>query len=204
MSINIQPMRDLMKWFDRSLEKIKEIQSQKGQPVQFTCTKGCFACCDEPLKVLEGEVDLILADMTTEEKEALKPRVLAWMDIAKANRLRSDVQQGKPDINANGKVINAFGYRALKLTCPLLKDGVCTVYENRPLGCRLHLAVGPRIKCEDLTQRPEQKFMTCPELDSAVLNNMLRAHALAGYKMVGVTHLGYFLAAKLGLVTTSE
>jgi Fe-S-cluster containining protein len=204
MAINIQPMRNMMKWFDDTLARIVEHQKQHGQPIQFTCHKGCFACCDEPLKVLEGEVDLILADMTAEEKEALKPRVLAWVNAAQANRLEITTEIGKRDLAANGKTINAFGYRALKLTCPLLKDGVCTVYANRPLGCRMHLAVGPRLNCDDVSRRPEQTFMTCPELDDAVMKNVMRAHVDAGYREVGVTHLGYFLAAKLGVAITRE
>jgi Fe-S-cluster containining protein len=203
-TMNIQPMRDMMRWFDETLTRILQHQKQRGQSIQFTCSKGCFACCDEPLKVLEGEVDLILADMTPEEKEAIKPRVQAWVNAATASKLQPTTEMGKHDLTVNGKVINAFQYRALKLTCPLLKDGVCSVYANRPLGCRMHLAVGPRIKCEDLAQRPEQRFMTSPELDEAVIKNLISAHVLAGYTEIGVSHLGYFLACKLGLLKESE
>jgi Fe-S-cluster containining protein len=198
MSVNVQPLREVSQWFDESLAKIVEMQKQKGEPINITCGKGCFSCCDEPLKVLEGEVDLILADMTDEEKEALKVRVTAWLYRAvQVHRLSSVTTNDM--ITANGQKINAFQYRAMKLTCPLLKDGLCSVYANRPLSCRMHLAVGPRVNCEDLALRPTQKFVTIKELDEATTHNLIHAHVKAGYEQIGVSHLGYFLAMKLGL-----
>lgn len=198
--VNVQPIRDAMKWFDAALNKIRAYQAGKGDPLKITCAKGCFACCDEPLKVLEGEVDLILADLSPVEKENLKVAVLAWLNAAKAHKLEGMVAFNSDDLKADGKKINAFQYRAFKLTCPLLQDGVCSVYENRPTACRMHMACGPRIMCEDLAQRPNQKFLTIMELDAATASNLIRAHALAGYTEVGVAHLGHFLAVKLGLL----
>jgi Fe-S-cluster containining protein len=197
--MNVQPIRETMQWFDSALAAIREGQARKGEPINITCGKGCFACCDEPLKVLEGEVDLILADMTVEEKEALKLRVQAWLyQAVKVHKLSSVTTNDV--IMADGKKINAFQYRAMKLTCPLLKDGLCSVYANRPHSCRMHLAVGPRVNCEDLTLRPSQTFVTIQELDEATTHNLIHAHVKAGYERIGVSHLGFFLAMKLGLV----
>ncbi len=204
MSISVQPMRDAMAWYDTTLAAIFDSQVRKGQPVPVTCTRGCSACCDEPLKVLEGEVDSILAGMTAEEKEDLKPRVLAWVNAAKAAKLNSVVEFSDRDLIVDGKRVNAYAYRALKLTCPLLKDGSCTAYANRPMGCRAFIACGPRSMCEDLAQRPHQKFVQIPELDDALTIKVLQAHDKAGYRTVAVSHLGYFLAVKLGLATEKD
>jgi Fe-S-cluster containining protein len=153
--MNVQPIRETMQWFDSALAAIREGQARKGEPINITCGKGCFACCDEPLKVLEGEVDLILADMTVEEKEALKLRVQAWLyQAVKVHKLSSVTTNDV--IMADGKKINAFQYRAMKLTCPLLKDGLCSVYANRPHSCRMHLAVGPsELRRPDLAPEPD-------------------------------------------------
>lgn len=198
--MNVQPMRETMQWFDSTLAGIIEGQARKGEPINITCGKGCFACCDEPLKVLEAEVDLILADLTADEKEALKVRVAAWLyQAVKVHKLSSTTANDM--ITANGQKINAFQYRAMKLTCPLLKDGLCSVYANRPLSCRMHMAIGPRVNCEDLALRPSQTFITIKELDEATTHNLINAHVEAGYERIGVSHLGFFLAMKLGLAT---
>jgi hypothetical protein len=52
-------------------------------------------------------------------------------------------------------------YRRLDLRCPLLgPDLRCTVYEDRPCGCRMHLARKPAEPfCSDDEHRPHQQFI---------------------------------------------
>jgi len=39
-------------------------------------------------------------------------------------------------------------YRSLKLACPFLYKGVCTIYEQRPLACREHFVRGSARLCK--------------------------------------------------------
>jgi len=38
-------------------------------------------------------------------------------------------------------------YRGLEMTCPLLSDGLCTRYEQRPTVCREHIVMGSSLAC---------------------------------------------------------
>jgi hypothetical protein len=67
----------------------------------------------------------------------------------------------------------AFVYRAAMLWCPLLKDGLCTVYDRRPIECRLFFAQGDPNKCADDRLRPKQKFMESPELVNIIMGQYM-------------------------------
>ena len=112
-----------------------------------TCAKGCSACCSERLQTTREEAALIWATLSAERRAELTPAIRAW-----ARRFEA-AEEG-----LDNKGNKAVAYRRLNLVCPLLRDGLCSVYDVRPLGCRLHTAVGPRVRCEDLQQRPHQTF----------------------------------------------
>jgi Fe-S-cluster containining protein len=39
-------------------------------------------------------------------------------------------------------------YAGLKLACPFLSGGLCTIYEQRPTACREHIVTGSPLLCE--------------------------------------------------------
>lgn len=179
------PVMAVMRFHDTSLKQIRERYFREGRPIRITCTKGCAACCEELLHVSELETRLIVESLTDPQKEELRQRVQQWLD-----QVGDRLDEREPD---------GLEYRSWRIPCPLLKNGLCSVHEKRPLKCRSHLTDGPRQACEDLALRATQRFIDIPELKSAVGDRLLHAHVAAGYKEFKFGHLGMMLADHLGL-----
>jgi Fe-S-cluster containining protein len=143
----------------------------KQRGIAVTCSKGCSACCSEPIYTFDKEARLVANAIPKEEMEGVKDRLRNWILRAEAAKML-DVPEP-----------HVFAYRQVGLPCPLLKDGLCLVYKDRPLGCRSHCAVGDPALCKDDTTRLQQKFVMSPELVQDVF-----APPLTG------DHLGVFLA----------
>lgn len=116
----------------------------KTAPFQPTCSKGCHACCYEAVYSTHAEVEHILEILTYPEKVELKKRLTEW--IVKTEEIR---KQDMP---------RAWDYLALHIPCPLLKDGLCSVYSRRPMSCREFLAIGPPADCEIAGRRRQKYF----------------------------------------------
>lgn len=140
------------------------------------CAIGCFACCSEAVYVAEAEVLHIIESLTPEQTVEIKMKLPEW--LAKTKPV---MNQYRP---------NAMAYRNLKAPCVLLKNGLCSVYPRRPIGCRTWFALKNPSDC-DLPQRQHQKFA---EFGPGLARE-------AGVLMVNGTvildHLGVLLAEKL-------
>jgi len=179
------PIEAVLRFHDASLKQIRERYFREGRPIRLTCSKGCAACCEELLHVSELETRLIVDSLSDTQKEDLRQRVLQWLE-----QVGDRLDDREPD---------GLEYRSWRIPCPLLKNGVCSVYDKRPLRCRSTLTDGPRQACEDLSLRPTQRFIEIPELKSAVAERLLQAHLAAGYKEFKFGHLGMMLADCLGV-----
>lgn len=119
-----------------------------GPPV--ACREGCFACCDEPVYVTREEAKLIVDAVRAQGPEAFAlftSKVIAWMRRFMFSDFWDD------DMPAT------VPYRSMRLTCPALVDGRCSVYAHRPMACRLHIMQGSSKSCEDLTRRGSAKYV---------------------------------------------
>jgi len=77
------------------------------------CRAGCSDCCSQSFHITEIEADFIaegIARLEPETREALRARAREYVE-------------------ARGRE------PGLRLPCPALKDGVCGIYEHRPLMC---------------------------------------------------------------------
>ena len=116
----------------------------KAKPeLAHCCRAGCFACCSEAVYAGEVEVLHILESLTAEQVEELKPKIEAW------------IEKTKPLLNQN--LPNATAYRQLNAPCVFLKNGLCSVYDRRPYGCRVWFAFKNPADCE-LPARTDQKY----------------------------------------------
>lgn len=184
--MNLAPLQRLLE--DYSTHQSRAFRQNN---VCVTCTTGCAACCQEPLIVTDGEVELILQQLSPEEKEELKKRVAEW--IERANQAGLDPE----NTDFKGRVLE---YRALRLPCPLLKDNRCSVYPHRPLPCRMFTVTGPRASCEIIEKRLEQRFVTAKEVDEWAISQLPVRLAHSGYDTMAISHLGYLLGFALGLL----
>lgn len=143
------------------------------------CRSGCFFCCKEPVYAADVEVRRMLAAMTPEQIADLKPKIEDWHNRFMATGL---YKEEEPSV---------FPYRAAKMWCPLLINGLCSVYDRRPEACRLHVAYKTSEGCENDELRKDQKFAIFQDLPQA-LNSMLWS-ALSDGESVTYDHLGILL-----------
>jgi Fe-S-cluster containining protein len=113
------------------------------------CRKGCCHCCFIPCHILSEEAKL-LADLTG--------RTMVKPEIRFSVASRQDPNAPEPDPK-----------RHLGEPCPFLKDGLCSVYENRPISCRTHYNLDDdSLLCEVVPDHP----VTVP---------MINNHSILGY-----------------------
>jgi len=174
---------EFLNWIDYFITKSVEKAEQKP-----CCSKGCHHCCDEVAYAEMREVDHIIAGMSPELKERAKERLRLWLVKVKPMLEKEPGAEG---------YIDAFEYRDLKITCPLLEDGLCSVYERRPMGCRLFMATGSPDNCA----MPMRRKQTILDVDYAANEKFWKG--LMGqwtFSQPGTyitDHLGVLLAERL-------
>lgn len=147
-----------------------------------TCDKRCFACCSEIVSTPKQEAQMLverIRAMPAEDRARIEEATRRWMDEFMAsgvNLLKNP---------------SAMTYRKARLVCPLLKDGLCSVYEHRPISCRGHVALGDRTLCDDDAKRPDQKFVLIEKYVSMALQSILVEQDIE------IDHLGVWLAELL-------
>jgi len=128
---------------------VRESIKEKGQSVP--CRKGCCACCNSLIPMSVPEVfrmseELLLMPTETSNRILRDCIHTAEKILEKSRRtdcLKDFSKNGKPRISQ----INKW-YGELKLTCPFLSEGLCILYEQRPLACREHIVTGTSNPCQ--------------------------------------------------------
>jgi uncharacterized protein len=92
------------------------VTTQTG--VDFACKKGCTYCCSARVEALPAEIFLLASKLKAWPQARLEDLI---------TQLREHAEK------AAGRKSEEF---ILTITCPLLKDGACSVYEHRPMVCR--------------------------------------------------------------------
>ena len=91
---------------------------------QVDCRKGCYVCCCQTVLVLPYEafyiVSFIQNNLNKNDRDLIFDRIIK-----------------KDNITREMKVQEFLSY---KDPCPLLKNGICMVYEARPMACRTYLS----------------------------------------------------------------
>jgi Fe-S-cluster containining protein len=111
--------------------------------------------------VTRSEMLYLLEKLPPIELERIKREVSQWVRKFWAAGMKQELEP------------NVFKYRALNLYCPLLKEGMCSVYTRRPSCCRMHIAIGDVQNCIDDELRKEQTFAVFPELRDNLFKRLL-------------------------------
>jgi len=158
--------------FDALMARAVEQSTREGRPP--TCGKDCPGCCFEPVYVEVREIQNALGRMTPELRKRVKDRTYAWLAKVLPSGL---LNEEKPSV---------FAWRALHASCPFLEFGRCSIYADRPLGCRAHTAVGPKKACHDEELRKTQTYLQCEELDTAMMMLACRRWSDLEFNNLGV------------------
>lgn len=186
--MNLDAVRKGHRLLDVVLEKaIAEGTDPAGKKLDIPCCRGCFACCYEPVYADKSEAALVLETIKSlpqEKQDEIKARVKSALDTLKASGILSE------------DMPSVFAYRKLRVPCPFLdlSNGDCLVYEDRPVGCRSHIALFPKEFCEDDEKRKVQKFMHNPHFLRPAMNEIS-----AGNHALIMDNLILLLAELLGI-----
>ena len=160
---------ELHKKIDALDAALAKESASRGRPI--TCEgKGCCACCKEPVYCSSAEVKHMLELLCDGAKDRVAARTSTAIEKVKATGL---FDKDMPPV---------MEWLAMKLPCPFLYHDQCSVYANRPISCRSHMAVGPKEWCE--TNRMEQKYPMADEHSMACGQAIIEAHAKLGGEIV--------------------
>ena len=120
------------------IKSLNTLADKQDQPIQ--CKKGCDFCCHQPIYALDYEMQFlntfIKENFTEKEQKSIQSRANENLKIlSKLNRT---------------EILNS------KLPCPLLINGSCSVYEARPMACRIYLSTDVKT-CQIFYKEPESK-----------------------------------------------
>ncbi len=140
----------------------------RGEGRGIPCRKGCSSCCSSlvPLSVPEAFwlSDEILARPEAQRVLMERACFLAARHILGKEPPKPFAEQTKLMLSDNPPEQDlmrvANWYKGLRLACPFLIGGVCTVYEQRPLACREHFVRGTARACKG--ERGEAKVVEMP------------------------------------------
>lgn len=110
---------------------------------RISCRKGCSACCSYLVPLSIPEV-LYLQDVLTLMKREDRSFLLEMCGTP-AKKILSEYD---PLRRQKLSTISQW-YAGLDLPCPFLTDGICSIYEQRPLACREHMVTGSTSFCLD-------------------------------------------------------
>jgi len=117
------------------------------------CRKGCGACCKYlvPLSVPEAlclgrQIGPLLEKRNATVAQGLATAANCILEGWSESRFSHDAPNysgSEPDIESVGQ-----WYAELGLNCPFLCDGLCTIYDTRPIACREHTVLGTSGDCD--------------------------------------------------------
>lgn len=135
--------------YDQSLRFVQSHLRRAGWTV--TCAPGCHYCCTQLPSGLTGAEILYLYDgasgagILDRMFRRSMERMEMWGEICRWDRDPSG--EASLDQRVAGRLSR---YHTLNVPCPFLHAGLCSLYRQRPLACRIHFSLSPPHWC-----RPE-------------------------------------------------
>lgn len=123
--------------------------SKNGQSI--TCCKGCSACCSYLIPLSVPEAFRLREELLSLPANKSNQILNSCFDTAERildNRPPTLSLKNSPKSAQSQTGLISKWYSGLKLACPFLSDGLCMLYEQRPLACREHIVSGSAILCQ--------------------------------------------------------
>lgn len=119
------------------------------------CRKGCETCCSHylvPLSVPEAfRLKEEISHAQRSQRESIWQACLITTKRILSKRppnLMMDQTDGPSLVGPVDLERVSYWYKNLKLPCPFLHKGLCTIYDQRPLACREHFIKGSAEACK--------------------------------------------------------
>ena len=120
------------------------------------CKVGCSFCCYQTIEVMNMEIndikDFLLNKIDEDTRNKIRENIIEYFQFFDENTPNDKVLDAYD-------LINKFQDIALtkKAKCPLLIDNKCSIYESRPLACRIHIVEENPSLCEKDPYRDSSK-----------------------------------------------
>jgi Fe-S-cluster containining protein len=151
-------------------EKINQEQKRKTIYEDITCHKGCANCCvlSVGASIQEGES---IVYYLYQNKDLLNYFLMAYPNWRAKVKSHEHLFHKEPpcDAKTNANIACGFQYKIiddlaeyaysrLNITCPFLRDGVCSIYEVRPLVCAGLIATTPSERCNPQSKERARQY----------------------------------------------
>lgn len=124
------------------------LERLRGDGQFIPCRKGCSACCSYLIPLSVPEVFRLREELLAMPQDK-GIRILKSCAVAAKKILDESTKNLTTNkLKENDATQLSKWYAGLKLACPLLSDGLCMLYEQRPLACREHIATGSNFFCQ--------------------------------------------------------
>ncbi|MCW5959882.1 MAG: YkgJ family cysteine cluster protein [Pyrinomonadaceae bacterium] len=153
-SIPVKPQR-MLPIFQQMTNSFVEmgVTSAAFEGRQVSCTKGCGACCSQPVPVAEIEayqlaelVENLPEPRRSEIKGRFEESFAHFAEIGWFDRLSECAGGTKEEQEAV-----VLDYFRENISCPFLVEGACSIHKDRPLACREYLVSSPAENCSNPT-----------------------------------------------------
>jgi Fe-S-cluster containining protein len=169
--------------------KVVDIVTRKVQDDggHIPCRHGCAGCCHYLVPLSIPEVFRLMEEFLSrpefEQKLTQRLWLLTARRVLKYGPFRSSPHnsKGRDERDAEVELVSNW-YRNLKVVCPFLNSGTCTIYKYRPLACREHFVTGSDKVCAGGSGKAE--VISMPVQITSVLGQL--AAALEGTSIEAV------------------
>jgi len=117
----------------------------------ITCKKGCSHCCSRIVVASRLEALALAEYIEAHSGEEFNTLIDHINTHAETQKNFIDERSEKQDEDAI--------WFNKQIPCPLLKDGICSMYEGRPLSCRIHNSLDDPEKCLEPVRNAAQHNM---------------------------------------------
>ena len=119
-----------------------------------SCRKGCAACCSYLVSLSIAEVFRLQNEFALMPANEGRIPILKSCVHAAFKILKQNVTGPKINGSSELKQISNW-YAQLNLQCPFLSDGMCSIYEQRPLACREYFVTNSPNCCSGGSNEPD-------------------------------------------------
>jgi Fe-S-cluster containining protein len=164
------------------MKTYEDCAKKHGRPKELACQKGCAYCCHARVTVTVPEIFLLA--------RALRRR---WDDPNDSFKAKFQQQETVTrDLTGDQRA-------ATRTACPILIDGVCGMYEQRPMPCRAYAS-------KSLPACIEFYNQVSHNVPQSEINQLMRSIIFAGLKAAlihtGLDSNGYELGHALDVAMT--
>lgn len=147
-AVKLQELLPIFRQLDHTIIDMA-IEQFVDENTEISCTKGCGECCHQLVPISQTEA-AVLVELINSFPRAKRQDIFQRFEQAKEKLVDAGLWENLLD---TGSIENprefGFDYFDVKVACPFLQQGACSIHPQRPLSCREFLATSPAQYCAD-------------------------------------------------------